>query len=56
MCKYMYIVAELSSFTPDAILSDAAKYFQMKEQAALASNLPSYLTVASEPLSIVLCT
>ena len=59
MCKntyITYIAAELSSFTPDAILTDAAKYFQMTEQAALASNLTGYLTVASEPLSIVLCT
>ena len=58
MCKDMYITyiaAELSSFTPDAILSDAARYFQMTEQAALASNLTGYLTVASESLSIVLC-
>ncbi|XP_065891337.1 uncharacterized protein [Dysidea avara] len=46
--------AELSSFAPNAILSDVAKYFQMKEQATLASNLTGYLSAASEPLSIVL--
>lgn len=46
--------SELSSLAPNAILSDAAKYFQMKEQATLANNLTGYLSVASEPLSIVL--
>lgn len=50
----IYITAELSSLAPDAILSDAAKYFKMREQATLANNLTSYLSVASEPLSIVL--
>jgi len=48
------MTAELSSLAPNAILSDAAKYFKMTEQAALANNLTSYLSVASEPLSIVL--
>ena len=52
--SYIFVTAELSSLTPGAILSDAAKYFKMREQAALANNLTNYLSVASEPLSIVL--
>ena len=44
-CEFRLLKEHLDTivyFAPDAILSDAAKYLKMREQATLANNLTSY--------------